>query len=416
MTTTTKYNRNSHPYITEWLKFVSFLNYGRNEKKYKYKKESVIARYNSGKFGGLTKQDLISHEEGRSTLYYMAPHQIKQDEIIVIVDIDAHKQEQTSAAALLFAQYLSSLPILKGLYYEPSTNGKGFHCTVRIFKKDIGSHFVKGMLKHFERWLRLEAKRFNVDVEIKGTPSVVEYKDNGNVSSLTFGSLCRLPRDLKASLNTASIDKGKIFALNVSEPKVFQIYQGKKQERSTVYVTDEMLAAIPVMSGKFKNDELPTVKNDKHKIVAEDIAIFLLLAFCLKENKDNSLPVASFKGLWTALYNDGSINRSFNSSRFAAIRNWLSENGHIHWIDNTFSFDDKGQGFCCKWKIGNELNSFVNNAITHTHNFVLTKFPAKGNHAHLIPVWVGAGINKQEKERARLWRLCLEVDKVLMAA
>src|ERR1019366_4965194 len=66
------YSRGSHPHITYWLSRISNLNYG-TEKKCKYRKATVISAYNRGHhYTAPSKRQLIDHERGLATIFYMA--------------------------------------------------------------------------------------------------------------------------------------------------------------------------------------------------------------------------------------------------------------------------------------------------------------------------------------------------------
>lgn len=379
------FKRNSHPDISFFLKHISPFNCGFG-KKLRCKTETVIARYNANGYPttGLTKKNLVDHVNNENTCFFYASSQYKLEETPVILDVDAHEDWQTSEEALRFVSDLSKLPLFKGLHYELSTNGKGYHGVLWIKKKDCSSKAVKQGLRNLQTYLKKLASSYNIDVEVKGLPPVIKY-DKGNIIDFKQGVLARVPRDISAANKSTRVHLNTLMGLDVAREETTPLQ--KKTSRSTSLIKPEYIERLPDLTRAI-TFALPQIQNDRHKLVAEDFAIFFMLSYAMEENKDKSLPVSRYRNLWNALYKDGIITRAFNSSRFAVIRNYLSENGHINWIDHTFfNSKNKEESKSCKWGISNELKQNIH-SILHTHTtFVLTCFQQKGIHQHKLPVW-----------------------------
>jgi hypothetical protein len=79
---------------------------------------------------------------------------------------------------------------------KASTGGKGQHAYLLVRKLGHSAEEVKVALKHLEKWLRQQARGFDIEiVEVKGTPPVVKYRDGGFIESITYGSFAKLPRE-----------------------------------------------------------------------------------------------------------------------------------------------------------------------------------------------------------------------------
>ena len=112
--------------------------------------EALIDDYNrKGFIRGLTNAQMLDHFSGKATYYFWADGRIKTPYALLSIDIDNHKVG-TLDAALAFAQYLKDT-IFPGLYFEPSTGGKGVHGYVLIDKRGFGDERLHGLAKMLDR-------------------------------------------------------------------------------------------------------------------------------------------------------------------------------------------------------------------------------------------------------------------------
>ena len=422
-------------------------------------KEFFIWRWNQ-RLGlpNLPNYKLLDHFQGLGTMYFMGQGWIKADYTLVMIDIDVLKSKKLGSpeGALKFAEHLKS--IWPDLYFERSTGGKGIHAYLILRKRDCDAKRTNSALKRFEAWLRAEAKRVNADielVEIKGTCLDLNL-DGKKVQSVKYGSLAKLPRDVNRFSEWESTTTLRVSDLESSTYDINQlphedIAQVGKATFTDILPSDACVTA-PILrediahrdiaradiaegstSGKFITKEqlsrIPQYEclyrewvgpNDlmagKFRVTAHDFAVALMLCQHVKAdaNHDESLPVRRVEGLWTALFHAGDIQRGFSHHRWRVIRNYLSEKGHIDWIDNRYEHPNlaknengkwcrtKGSngkasfGVACKWGISEGLDNWLNQiASAKNHNigeasFVDTKLrklvPPNGNGKNLRPV------------------------------
>ena len=136
-------------------------------------KEAFIGRWNMRiHLPSLPNYKLLDHFQGKETLYFMAHGWSKIKRILVMIDIDVMKFKGlgTPEGARRFAAHLNS--IWPDMYFEVSTNGKGIHGYLILWKRGSDANETNAALKRLEAWLRAEARKTNADieqVEIKGT-------------------------------------------------------------------------------------------------------------------------------------------------------------------------------------------------------------------------------------------------------
>lgn len=406
------HKRGSHPHITRFMRMISRLNYGKNQKHFFYTKDYAIQRYNLGWQSGLSKNDLIGHELGNQTLFYMSDHTKSCTEVLITLDVDVKKSHQTTAQAIAFLNYLKKIKEFKDLTWETSTCGKGQHAYLIIKKGGCYASEVIHALQKFLKKLLPIADHFGVDIEIKGLPSRVKYDEDGCIADLTFGSLCRVPRNIKNALNSPNIrlhDLNKVklpvpfAAKSVPKCAIPVVSKVKRSTRSTSVVKDNMLDALPMITAEFQkvliDDPIRQSKNDRHRVVAEDLAIFALLSYAMKEDDLKRMPVRRYRELWGSLFECGCVGRAFNSTRFKIIRDWFSERGQINWIENHYYVGVKkgDKGHCCRWSVSDEIKEFIGEIVeynTHTPS-VLTQIITTPKHVHFTPVFGGTVLDRR---------------------
>lgn len=91
----------------------------------------------------------------------------------------------------------------------------------------------------------------------------------------------------------------------------------------------------------------------------------LLVAFTENPNADGSMPTKRFKSVWETMHERGEVDRPWNPNRFTAIRNHLTRQSMIRWIDDRhvegFVGDDGGyvKGRAAKWAAGRKLVELI---------------------------------------------------------
>ena len=67
-------------------------------------------------------------------------------------------------------------------------------------------------------------------------------------------------------------------------------------------------------------------------------------------NRDGTLPGDRIKGLWTALYQAGQVERGFCTNRYKVLRDLLTDKGLLTWEDERYDLTSgDGKGQACKW-------------------------------------------------------------------
>jgi hypothetical protein len=306
------------------------------------------------------------HFACRSTLYFFAHPTARF--IVVMIDIDALKALGlgSPAGAMMFATHLKT--IWPDLYTEPSTGGSGVHGYLVLDRAGWTAEEVNAYLKELQTWLRAEAaitKAHIEDVEVKGTCPVIDATAGGKVNAVTFGTFAKVPRLAEERFEELAATT----VLEVNNPlpahsgPVVKMVQPKKGAGSwdTRFITDEEVAAIPAYEAYYENLGLE-LRDRRYVVSANDFAVFCVLLRWFTANpvktgrRKNTLPVRKVQGLWTSLYEAGVCERPFNCHRFKVIRDFLSRNKHIDWIDHHYSWtahDAQGnaetEGVACKW-------------------------------------------------------------------
>jgi hypothetical protein len=146
-----------------------------------------------------TQTHIEEHLNGEAVYYFRG--RASQGKCLVMLDIDAHKQEESEQDAEKCAQFVKK-KFLKNAYIEPSTNGRGRHVYIVVDKKACSPKFIKEQLKYLARAIRAfsETKKWNVTVDkFCGTPTHFTRDKRGTVSIETsdrgiLGKLPTLPR------------------------------------------------------------------------------------------------------------------------------------------------------------------------------------------------------------------------------
>src|SRR5262249_12135174 len=246
-----------------------------------------------------------------------------------MIDVDVLKGKMLGSpeGARQFAALLRTK--LPNLYVEASTGGKGQHAYLLVRKLGHTAEEVKAALKHLEKWLRQQAKGYDIEiVEVKGTPPVVKYRDGGLIESITYGSFAKLPREVSrftewASTTTLTI--AELLALPLVEEKATakdeKVQENKPRQQqpcgsvSGKNISQEELDLMPTWERLFKQARKDKpLHGDRWAVTETDFAqaVVLLRFFTENRNPDGSLPQCRVQELWTALYEAGDFTRPWN--------------------------------------------------------------------------------------------------------
>jgi hypothetical protein len=335
-------------------------------------KETFIGFYNERGYGKrLPNYKLQDHFDRLKTYYYFSSPNKTAEYALVMIDIDVLKRKMLGCpeGARKFAAFLRTW--FPSLYVEASTGGKGQHAYLLVRKLGYSAEEVKVALKHLEKWLRQQAKGFDIEiVEVKGTPPVVKYRDGGTIESITYGSFAKLPREASRFAewaNTTTLTIADVLALPLVEEVAVNHEPAKQEKADKVQVgsisgkniSQEELDLMPTWERFFKEARKnKPLHGDRWTVTETDFAqaLVLLRFFTANPNPDGSLPQRRVQELWTALYEAGDFSRPWNHHRWKAIRDWMSEMGWLDWLDHRYQIGTgRGDGRACKWRLHDDF-------------------------------------------------------------
>ena len=161
--------------------------------------------------GSPTNDELHNHFTGQDTLYFWADGRKSTPLTISMIDIDCHRGGNPESAKA-FADWLRD-NYFPCFYHEPSTNGKGRHGYIVLFKKGFGDVAVSNILKRLEKVLKKLLQVFLAaypeyqveNVEIKGTPHIITWVkgEKRKIETMKSGALAKLPRDILIGLRNS---------------------------------------------------------------------------------------------------------------------------------------------------------------------------------------------------------------------
>lgn len=357
--------------------------------------DEVLSAFRGGRWlDRMTNADFEDHFSGKDTFYFTGNGSSKAKEILVLIDIDCHKSGSLQGA-IAFAEHLRKHHF-PNLYFELSTNGNGVHGYLVLEKGEMAAEFLIPLLKRLDRHLKslLSATTFDVeDVEIKGTPPVFTWgKRAGELANYKSGQLGKLPRDkerFEELRNTARItyfDLLKLLPAETISPEEKKADSQKFRPETAGSISGKVIGdeELGQLNGHYRYVAKTLMQNQalatsgRALATVEDVAVFLMLLrfFTGNMNQDGSLPQARFKGLWTALFTSGDIDRPFDDKRFAAIRNYLSSLGLLDWQDEQYRLgwtgDDRQyhRGQACRWKASALLMEMLDASKRERHDCV----------------------------------------------
>lgn len=345
------------------------------------KNEYVLECFQHGFKHGLfldrmNNKDFNRHFSNEATFYFTGNGRSKAPETLVMIDIDCHKTG-TLAGAIAFAKYLRKHHFPK-LYFEVSTNGNGVHGYIVLRKFDIGAELINNLLRRLQQHLRdiLKEHSFDVeDVEIKGScPVMVWGQEKGELTNYTSGQPAKFPREahrFEELRNTTYLSIYDLWKLPPVRKSVSKMTIAPTGSSGTGSISGKVIGDEEIEQVSEHYREVADILMETHtlntstRVVAtkKDVAIFLMLLryFTNNMNADGSLPYKWFRKLWRALYESGDIDRQFDDSRFAVVRDYLSSLGLLDWQNRKYElgwFDDGGEyhkGKAAKWKASEML-------------------------------------------------------------
>lgn len=310
----------------------------------------------------ITNNLIKEHEEYEKTIYFFGNEENNETLVMIDIDVDKKQKKGSSSGAVEFAKHINQniIPI----YFEPSTNGKGIHGYFVLNKSGYSAKKVNQILKRFENYLQKEAieKKSDIEiVEIKGTLFEIEYK-NKKISEVKYGMLGKIPRKIEELLKINTLINIKVLE------KSFNI--DKKNYNKKGSISEKHISEIELLNIKYYEkigEEILSkkiIKANKFLITKEDFGIMLMILkfFKKNKNKDNTTPTKRAMNLWKALYKANEIKRGWNHHRWKEMRNILSKEGMIKWIDNRYQIGNKTsrtEGISCKWEISEKMYMYL---------------------------------------------------------
>lgn len=334
---------------------------GRRETRPSHCKLTYQFKKNSRRYiRRMANYDYRDHLDRASTFYYFG--RPDGEYTLVMLDIDVLKKLGlgTTAGAWAFAKHLKTF--WPDLYFESSTGGKGVHGYLVVHKPGHDAAAVNAYLKRLQDWLRAEAAATNADielVEVKGTLPDITYAGQ-QIAAVKYGQFAKIPRceDRFSELKDTTV-------LNIDQPlppnsghpvavsKATKPNSSASGSISGQNISDEELALIPEYEKLYTALSL-NLRHSRYQVVAHDFAVLcvLLRYFFTNPNADGTLPTRRVQKFWNALYAAGDVQRPFNHHRFKVLRDFLSENGHIEWVDHRYECPEGDKdGIACKWRL-----------------------------------------------------------------
>jgi hypothetical protein len=345
--------------------------------------EALLADYNRrGYIRGLTNVQMLDHFNGKGTYYFWGDGRIKTPYALICIDIDNHKSG-TLAAAQAFARHLKDT-IFPGLYFEPSTGGKGVHGYVLIDKRGFGDERLHGLGKMLDRVLKAVHKGWQdrnpalvvEGVEIKGHPPRITWTPDRQMKDLISGQFAKLPRKMLSRFE----EFRQTTVLN--DRQISQLYLKYKDQpvvscksvAETAKPSHSLTGCVVKQPNIDRRDAYlnvartlvvrPLKTKGREVATAEDMAILLMiLEACTNSmNVDGSMPTARIKENWEILSSNGEVERPWCPRRYTALRDHLSNMGYIDWEDRRYvpaALSPTGMGQAARWRAAEALMGLI---------------------------------------------------------
>ncbi len=379
-------NRNAKPRKdprAEYLSgFMSPVTYGKKKVEgvrphlSKYRANDYLSR---GWSGAISQKKLLRHFKGLDTYYYWSD--LSLPELLLMVDVDCH-DSGTPEGAMAFLKFVSET-ILPGLYYEPSTNGRGGHGYFRLKNDGLSREHVSALVQRITKKLNEIAKNFDVEfVEIKGLPPSVKKPEWRHQpwggwrlvrEVVTYGTFAKIPRlttndHLVRLQDTAVLSRDDVASEEWDcEVVRVRVATPKKVMGSVCWFTTDDADALDKYTAWAATQFDDEKTTGRHVVTARDVAIALVVLeklFGVMKPGDATRS-RRIIGLWDKLYKEGLVDRQFDPKRLKAIRNMLSERGLVDWKSNAYRppVIENGKvvdpGKAMVWRFGAELTSVL---------------------------------------------------------
>lgn len=318
-------------------------------------KKRIVTCYNANGLHcrRLPLKIIEAHLRGDTTLYYTGAWRKSSAEILGTIDIDVGKSQNkgTPEGARACAEFLKNN--FSGLCAEPSTHGKGVHCSFVVERGDHSTEEVRDALKQFQTYLEDACKDFDIEkVEIKGLSPVLYWDRTGDESYLkdiNCGTLCKLPRmDVRSTVHFT------VEQLQAMKPAAGPV--APRRAGSCMPIPENYTENMKHYRS-FANRLLCEYEFDdptgREIITKEDVAVSALaIHYCSDHmNEDGTMPHARIEAVWTALRDAGVTKRAFSNKRFKIIRDTFIDIGYIDVHDPTYFFYGNGKkGRAAKWQ------------------------------------------------------------------
>jgi hypothetical protein len=341
--------------------------------------QALMDDYNRrGYIRGLTNAQMLDHFHGKATHYFWADGRIRTPYALLKIDIDNHKLG-TLAAAQAFARHLRDT-LFPGLYFETSTNGKGVHGYVLIHKRGFGDERLHGLAGMLDQAMKVVLKGWqarNPDllvegVEIKGHPPRITWTRDGRMEDLISGQFAKLPREMLTRFQefrkTTVLDGRQIsqLCMQYKDEPVLPVRSTVEQAKPSHSLTGCVVKQADLDQWDSYLDVArrlvvqPLKTRGREVATAEDMAVLLLVleACTLDLNADGSMPTARIRENWEILHADGDVPRPWCPRRYTALRDHLSDLGHIDWEDRRYipsALSTTGMGQAAKWRLSEAM-------------------------------------------------------------
>lgn len=323
------------------------------------------------------------------------------EEIILTCDIDCQKAlkkgsaEGAKAFALKVNEYLGS-----NLYWETSDGGIGQQGIIPIHVGKMEPSERHKLAKELEAKLKALMISTGADienVEVKGLCPIFEWKKQGNKfipAVVNDGIASKLPRKATIQQLKAAkvLDWQEVINLPDLLPKNEQVkIKSIKPSSAGAEFNKSQLNNLDgyrrFAKKQFYLNNLHGWKVKSWDITEEDLTLFLFTVSNVK-CQNNAMPTSVIQEKWKWLNDNGYSDRGYVHSRFREIRNWLSKNGLIDWVNENYSFGEINQA--CRWGLSEEvldgIDCYLN--IKQEEEAIDTNYLKNGEGYNLRPILV----------------------------
>jgi hypothetical protein len=347
-------------------------------------------------YSKLNNELLTRHTTGQQVRYTSGSTD-KTTDNLANIDVDCHGKG-TPKDAYEFVEHASQV-LGQPIFAEPSTNKTGAHGYVTVDREGEGSAAVNDGLFSLEAFLnrlmrmgRPDGTPWNISgVEVKGSCAKARWDAKGKCTGYTAGSLMKLPMTFLDSPEREEELRGtarlSLTQLGALHKKKLPDYLSAAPKESTGGNTAPSISCPHKVSStkshpikRYHIERLETtygatarkvfpevVRSESSRHVADRYSqsvYLLVVAYCTdSQGDDKAMPSKRIYAIWKALYDEGDVSKAPDHGVIAALRNHLSQNGNIEWVDNQFWTPDKPnfrpdgtqKGVCCKYSLNHKI-------------------------------------------------------------